>query len=90
MEIIYTNEAIDDIDNIHDYISKDNFMAADNLLNRIYKVIDLISKNPYIGVVGRVENTREFFIPYSNYFIVYTVDNNILTIVNIIHMAKDY
>lgn len=90
MEIIYTNEAIDDIDNIHDYISKDNFRAADKLLNRIYNVIDLISKNPYIGVVGRVENTREFFTPYSNYFIVYTVDNNILTIVNIINMAKDY
>ncbi|MDR0484337.1 MAG: type II toxin-antitoxin system RelE/ParE family toxin [Alphaproteobacteria bacterium] len=78
------------IEEIYTYIAKDNKQAAEKTVNRIHGIVGLISRNPYLGIVGRKENTREFFIPDTNYFIVYKIEKELLYIVNVIHVAKNY
>ena len=90
LKIIYTPVSRTSLKEIYKYIAKDNKAAAQKTVDKIYNIINLIATNPYIGVVGRVENTREFFIPYTNYFIVYVVNKDIIKIVNIIHTSKNY
>jgi toxin ParE1/3/4 len=90
MKVLYSGKAKSSIREIYNFIKKDNEKYAILQTEKIRKTIKLLEKNPYIGVIGRVENTREFFIPSTHYFIVYTIDKNTLHIVNIIHTARNY
>ncbi|XWO13591.1 type II toxin-antitoxin system RelE/ParE family toxin [Candidatus Hepatincola sp. Pdp] len=90
MEIKFSKISENSLSNIYDYIFLHNPKAAKKAVQQIFNSIQLIKKNPHIGVNGRVKNTREFFIPTSNYFIVYTLTNKTLYIVNIIHTARSY
>lgn len=90
MKIILSSKAKFDLKTIYNYISKDNKIVAKQQIDKIYNAIELIAKNPYMGVNGRAEHTREFFIPYTNYFIVYGININVINIVNIIHTSKNY
>lgn len=86
----YSASSKTSLENIYKYISKDNTFFANKELEKIYNSIELIKKNPLIGVAGRVENTREFFIPSTPYFIIYQIKKDNLYIVNIIHSSMNY
>lgn len=90
MKTILTTKAKNNLKEVYDYISRDNKTSAQKVLNKIYGVIYLLEKNPYIGVVGRIENTREFFISDINYFVIYKIQNDILEIVAILHTSRKY
>jgi plasmid stabilization system protein ParE len=42
-------EAFNDLDEIEEFIAKDNFDAADRVLNEIYTAIQLLATNPGLG-----------------------------------------
>ncbi len=90
MKTILTTKAKNNLKEVYNYISRDNKTSAQKVLNKIYGVIYLLEKNPYIGVVGRIENTRDFCISDINYFVVYKIQNDILEIVAILHTSRKY
>lgn len=90
LKIIFTKKAIENIKNIYNYIAQDNKVYALKQIDKIYNIAYLLQSNPYMGVLGRVENTREFFIPNTKYFVVYKVTSTTLYIINVIHTAKFY
>jgi toxin ParE1/3/4 len=90
MNIILSTKAKFNLKHIYNYIAKENVIGAKKTLDKLYNIIELIAQQPYIGIVGRVENTREFFIPQTNYFIIYKIENNNLYIMNVIHSARNY
>ena len=90
MQIKYSKKLEHSLDHIYNYIAVDNPKSATIHIEKILNSINLIIKNPQIGIVGRVIGTREFFIPSTNYFIVYKVSTMKLDFINIIHTSKQY
>ncbi|MFL1781468.1 Type II toxin-antitoxin system RelE/ParE family toxin [Candidatus Hepatincolaceae symbiont of Richtersius coronifer] len=90
MKIRYSKKFDKSLDDIYKYIALYNPIAANKQIEKFYNLIMLLKTNPYLGVIGRVENTRELFIPNTKYFLVYEIETDFVYILNIIHTAKNY
>jgi toxin ParE1/3/4 len=91
MRLVVHEAAAGDLDDILDWISKDNARAAAELVRRILARIDrlAIPGLSYIGRPGLIEGTRE--LVEAPYIIVYTVDEQAdeITVLAIVHGARD-
>lgn len=89
MELFWTPEAIQDRDEIYDYIEADNPTAAlalDELLSeRASRLID----HPVLGHSGRVVGTREL-VAHRNYILVYDVVGDFVRILRVLHAARQW
>ncbi len=90
MLVIYSEKSKKSIKSIHDYISRDNIEYARKEIEKIRQSVHLIEKNPYIGTISSNKNTRKFFIPTTNYFVVYQVQKDTLEIITILHTSRKY
>jgi addiction module RelE/StbE family toxin len=72
MELFWTTEAIQDRDNIYDYIEADNPAAALALDELIAQKTARLVAHPLSGKQGRVTGTYEL-IAHPNYVLVYDV-----------------
>jgi toxin ParE1/3/4 len=91
MKVVVREAAAGDLDDILDWISKDNPRAAANLVHRILARIDrlAIPGLSHVGRPGFVEGTRELVEP--PYIIVYMVDElaDEIAVLAIVHSARD-
>jgi toxin ParE1/3/4 len=91
MKLVVRDEAAQDLEDILDWISADNPIAAIALVRRIRrKIDDLLSPElAQMGRPGRDKGTREL-IEYP-YVIVYEVDEtaNELIVLAVLHGARD-
>ncbi len=78
-----------DLDEIWDFIARDNPGAADNLLDELSERFRLISANKNIGATrsGFGEDIRIF--PFNAYSIFYSPRGEIVEIVRVLHSARD-
>jgi len=88
-----TSNARQDLFSILDYISADNPAAADRVESSILENCDFLAKAPFAGH-SRQDLThrpvRFWAVPrYPNYLIVYDPASNPLTIIRIVHAARD-
>ncbi|MEX0604801.1 MAG: type II toxin-antitoxin system RelE/ParE family toxin [Marinobacter sp.] len=89
MELFWTPEAIQDRDDIYDFIEADNPSAAlvlDELFSE--KVAHLVD-HPDLGRAGRVADTREL-VAHQNYILVYDLTGNIVRVLRIVHAARQW
>jgi addiction module RelE/StbE family toxin len=91
MKVVIHESAARDLDEIIDWISRDNPGAAARVANRIKTKIERLADLglPNIGRPGLLEGTRE--LVEAPYIIVYTVDqpNQLIDILAILHGAKN-
>jgi toxin ParE1/3/4 len=73
-----------------DYIAEDNPAAAGRLVQRIFRAVDLLAKNPAMGRPGRVSGTRELVVPDTPYIVPYRVRANALEILQVFHAARKW
>jgi toxin ParE1/3/4 len=71
-----------------DYIAEDNPAAADRAVQRIFRAVALLSKNPSMGRPGRVPGTRELVIADTPYIIPYRVRSDAVEILRVFHPAR--
>nr|VFJ63823.1 MAG: addiction module toxin, RelE/StbE family [Candidatus Kentron sp. FM]VFJ64540.1 MAG: addiction module toxin, RelE/StbE family [Candidatus Kentron sp. FM]VFK15147.1 MAG: addiction module toxin, RelE/StbE family [Candidatus Kentron sp. FM] len=83
-----TRQAYRDIDAVHDYIARDNPIAAQGVLDKIEAMIDHLPRNPALGRAGRVMRTRELVVPSVPYIVVYSLEEEFIDILAIIHTAR--
>ena len=91
MKIIWTEPAVDDIENIKLYISKDSEQYAIAFIERIIESIEKLGKHPKMGRVVPEENDeslREIII--GNFRIMYQIDKDAVLIMTIIHGSMDF
>lgn len=84
----WTEEALDDLDNIIEYIVQFNAVAAYDLEDHLFESAKNLVHHPYMGKDGRSVATREF-LAHPNYWLVYEVTDKI-SILNVIHTRKLY
>ena len=86
MRLRYSRGALADLDEIFNYIARDNPGAAARLIERIEEIASLLAKHPYIGVITRKPAIRRF--PVGKYLIVYEVGSDEIVIQYVRHGAR--
>jgi len=79
-----------DLIEVWGYIAKDDPLAADRQLDRIDAACDMLAENPQAGP-RREDLARGLrFYPVGNYLIFYTVADDGIIVVRVLHGARDY
>jgi toxin ParE1/3/4 len=89
VRVRYTQPASGDLDDLLAHVAADNPRAASSIERAIAAVVERLKNFPNLGRIGRAENTREAVIPGLPYILVYTVRADALTILAILHGARD-
>jgi len=74
VKVIWTDSAIQDLNEIGDYISKDSVRYAEITVQKLFFAVDILEKYPLLGKIVTEfedENLRELI--RSNYRIVYQI-----------------
>jgi len=89
MKILWSPEAIEDLNALRAYIAQENPSAAREVVLRILRNIEqLLPDNPQMGRPGRVPNTRELIIPKTPFIVPYRVQRNVIQVLRIYHGAR--
>jgi len=88
-ELFWTPEAIQDRDNIYNYIEAANPLAALDLDQLFEEKAALLINHPNLGRIGRVSGTREL-VAHRNYLLIYDVTDNLIRILNVVHAARQW
>ncbi len=88
-KIIWSELALENLKNIHDYISKDSLIYANRVIEKIILRIEQLEKFPRSGrVVPELNNISIRELIQYNYRIIYKVASQKVYIVRIHHSAK--
>ena len=92
MELKYSEDALDDLDEILEFIAKDSPARAVSFIEQIKSKIELLITFPSLGVScqskGILEDCRVMI--FGSYLIFYSVDEENILVLSIINAAEDY
>jgi toxin ParE1/3/4 len=71
LKIRWTKQAIDDVDNVYDFISASNPRAAKAMVEKIDHAITGLALHPRMGRSGRVAGSRELVFAGTPCIVVY-------------------
>ena len=92
-KIRYLSTAENDLDDIFDYIMRDNPSAAGSLLEKFDHSISQLAINPEIGVIPKDDRLKKLgyrMLIVGKYLVFYVVKVNTVQIRRIIHGARQY
>lgn len=87
-EVIWSALARARLQQIRDYIAKDDPNAAERLAMRIVAVVESLRIHPHLGRAGMEPDIRELVVGGTPYIILYKVRANRVTIRTIWHGAQ--
>ena len=88
MSVLWTAEALTEVEAIVEYIAADNPGAAIALSSQIFDSVEtLLSDHPQAGRPGRVAGTRELVV-HASYVVAYRITNEGLQILTVRHTAR--
>ena len=87
--VIWTDEATADRDDILDYISQFDRAAAERMDVRMAEIAAKLSVFPMLGREGLVAGTREFIL-HPNYRLVYEIMDDQIWILTVTHVARQW
>jgi plasmid stabilization system protein ParE len=89
-EIRWTEEAVKWLRNIYDYISEDNPIAAQNVVEGIYENTQILESFPEIGYKYRDEPDGQIrILLYGHYRIAYLIKQDAVEILGIFHGSME-
>ncbi len=86
----WTDFALENLNEIGNYIEKDSFVYAKKIVNRLFSFPDILCTQPFLGrIVPEFENKNIRELIKGNYRIIYRiVDNNSIDILSVHHSAQ--
>ena len=80
-----------DLDEIHEWIARDQPSVADRVIERIIESAELLGHFPHIGHAGRAVGSQEWVVGGLPYILVYTIDfrADVLEVIAVFHGARD-
>jgi addiction module RelE/StbE family toxin len=88
MRVIWAGPALDDVEEAHRYIARDNPEAADRLIDRIFRSAARLKDLPEIGRRGRRSGTRELVVTGTPYLIMYEIGDDRVEVLRVMHGAR--
>jgi len=89
LTLLWSETALEELDNLTDYIGERNEAAADSLIERIEFCAERLTQFPFMHRSGRVAGTREAVIN-PNYVLVYRVTANAVEVLSVLHTRQQY
>jgi len=90
MRIRWLLKAVNDLEDLHEYIALDNPTAASGQVEMILKAVKRLKENAKTGRPGRVKGTRELVIPGTPYIAAYRIKNDVVEILRVLHGARKW
>lgn len=85
LKLTWTSRALSQFSEALNYIANDNPAAAKAIAERIAAATRLLQEQPRAGRPGRVAGTYEWVVKRTPYLIAYTVDDDQLIVLRVIH-----
>jgi addiction module RelE/StbE family toxin len=82
--------AVDDLEEIADYISQDNPESARRMVKRLWTAVKSLAVQPEIGRPGRIHGTRELIVSNTPFVVPYRVVGSEIEILRILHGAREW
>jgi addiction module RelE/StbE family toxin len=89
MNLFWTPEAIQDREDIYDYIDVDDPTAALDLDELFEEKAALLVNHPNLGRSGRAPGTRELVV-HRNYLLIYDQASDLVRVLNVVHTARQW
>lgn len=90
MAIKFTEAARADLYGIRSYIAQDNPLAARKVIQTIREQVNVLLDQDEIGRPGRIDGTRELVITGLPYIVCYTVTDEVITILRVLHGRQQW
>ena len=88
MQIIWLTTALNNLDELAEYIAQETPQAARQVLELIETQVNLLATQPALGRLGRVLGTRELVISNTHYLVPYRIKNNAVEILRVFHTSR--
>ena len=88
MKVVWFKRAVWDLQSAKEYITQDNPLAAQQVVQRIKNKVTLLSEQPGIGRPGRVPNTKELVVDRTSFILPYRVRDNRIEILRVLHSSR--
>ena len=89
MRVLWSEEAIENLDDIEHYVAQHDALAAYRVVNTIYDYTNRqLSQYPELGRQGRVAGTRELVIPALPYIAAYRQLDREVQVVAVLHARR--
>lgn len=90
MKIKWTKPAVDDLESIKEFISRDSEIFANQFVERIFDSVEKLIDFPKIGrMVPEYQEQKVREIIFQNYRVIYFLSSDLIYVLNIIHGARD-
>ena len=89
MRVRWTRPALNNLDEIQDYVAQDSPSAAFRLAQDIVGRTEALALSPRLGRVGRARGTRELVFADLPYIVVYRL-TEVLEILAVVHTARQW
>jgi toxin ParE1/3/4 len=90
MQIRWLRLALEDIDEMAEFIAKDNQAAAVKIVQLIYDRVHLLVQHPDIGRPGRVPGTRELYVEGTPFIVPYRILKDEIQVLRVFHGARKW
>lgn len=89
LEIVVSNIAAIDVENIRDYLSRHSATAAEQFASGFGRCLDTLSATPFVGSRPRPTDPDLRFFVIGKYVIYYRVTNDLVWIQRVLHGSQD-
>jgi plasmid stabilization system protein ParE len=91
MQVIITEPAEADLEEIGDYIARDSTLRAESFIEELVEHCLRLGDHPERYAVFTIWRGRELRrCPHGNYLILYSLVRDVLEINHVVHSARDY
>ncbi|HEY9619154.1 MAG TPA: type II toxin-antitoxin system RelE/ParE family toxin [Crinalium sp.] len=88
MKLVWTKQAIVDLNAAYDYIAETSPDVAEVIIERIENSLESLRQFPEMGRPGRVKDTREVVVPRTPFILPYRVRKNRIEILAVLHGSR--
>ncbi len=88
MNLYWSPSAVKDLKHLRAYIARDNPRAAAEIAKPVLEAVERLRRFPSMGRPGRVPDTRELVVPGTPLVIPYTVTEQGVEIIAVLHGAR--
>ena len=89
LEVVVSNIAAIDVENIRDYLSRHSAAAAEQFASKFGQCLDTLSATPFVGSRPRPTDPDLRFFVIGKYVIYYRVTNDVVWIQRVLHGSQD-
>lgn len=90
MKTKWVRLALNDLNEVGEFIGQDNPEAANRVLKRIWDATNMLADHPYAGRAGRVPGTRELVIVGIPFIIPYRVVEDTIQILRVLNGKRKW